>query len=128
MEPSVQLVSHKYQENTNWNWKFWFNRTTLIFYGYIKNYWITENRALLEKASEYFDDADLNQDGELNPAELQAFVRQLAGLSANEVFTPEEQKKMFSDLDKDNDRALSRKGNICYFILHIRAKRRSIPI
>ena len=75
--------------------------------------------ALLEKASEYFDDADLNQDGELNPAELQAFVRQLAGLSANEVFAPEEQKKMFSDLDKDNDRALSRKGNICWVILHI---------
>ena len=66
---------------------------------------------MLEKASEYFDDADLNQDGELSPAELQTFVRQLAGLSANEVFTPEEQKKMFSDLDKDNDRALSRKGN-----------------
>ena len=79
--------------------------------------------ALLEKASEYFDDADLNEDGELSPVELQAFVRQLAGLSANEVFTPEEQKKMFSDLDKDNDRALSRKGNICWFILHIRNPR-----
>ena len=72
---------------------------------------------MLEKASEYFDDADLNQDGELSPAELQAFVRQLAGLSANEVFTPEEQKKMFSDLDKDNDRALSRKGNT-YLLVH----------
>ena len=80
---------------------------------------------MLQKASEYFDDADLNEDGELNPAELQAFVRQLAGLSANEVFTPEEQKKMFSDLDKDNDRALSRKGNtsICLFILLIRNPR-----
>ena len=72
---------------------------------------------MLEKASEYFDDADLNQDGELSPAELQTFVRQLAGLSANEVFTPEEQKKMFSDLDKDNDRALSRKGNT-YLLVH----------
>ena len=38
---------------------------------------------MLEKASEYFDDADLNEDSELSPAELQAFVRQLAGLSAN---------------------------------------------
>ena len=78
---------------------------------------------MLEKASKYFDDADLNEDGELSPTELQAFVRQLAGLSANEVFTPEEQKKMFFDLDKDNDRALSRKGNICLFILHIRNPR-----
>ena len=62
------------------------------------------------KASQYFNETDLNADGELNPKELQAFVLKLTGFSAKEVFTPEAQKKMFTDLDKDGDGALSRNG------------------
>ena len=64
------------------------------------------------KASQYFDETDLNADGELNPKELRAFVLKLTGFSATEVFTSEQQKKMFTDLDKDGDGALSRNGNL----------------
>ena len=78
----------------------------------VKSLKITENQALLVKASEYFDETDVNADGELNPKELQAFVLKLTGFSAKEVFTPEQQKKMFTDLDKDSDGALSRNGNL----------------
>ena len=73
------------------------------------------------KASQYFDETDLNEDGELNPKELQAFVLKLTGFSAKEVFTPEAQEKMFTDLDKDGDGALSRYGNLHRQILKLLA-------
>ena len=87
----------------------------------VKSLKITENQALLVKASEYFDETDVNADGELNPKELQAFVLKLTGFSAKEVFTPQEQKKMFTDLDKDSDGALSRNGNLHRQILKLLA-------
>jgi len=66
-----------------------------------------ENTVMAEKAAVFFNHSDANEDGQLNPQELQQFVHQMTNLRVDKVFSEQEQEQMFSNLDIDRNGALS---------------------
>ena len=75
-------------------------------------YDLSENSAMAEKATVVFRHFDANEDGQLNPQELQQFVHQMTNLPVDKLFTEQEQEQMFSNLDVDQNGALTQEGNL----------------
>ena len=67
---------------------------------------------MAEKATVAFRHFDANEDGQLNPQELQQFVHQMTNLRVDKVFSEQEQEQMFGNLDVDQNGALTHDGNL----------------